>query len=43
MTSNSFNRNIFTDYEQASFRQYQRLTKALKPDKDAYEQEKQHM
>merc|ERR1712004_810204 len=29
----------FSDYEQASFRQYQRLTKQLKPSMDEYERE----
>merc|ERR1712141_65403 len=33
----------FSDYEQASFRQYQRLTKQLKPSMDEYEREKDKM
>jgi len=33
----------FADFEQASFRQYQRLTKAVKPDMADYEREKEKM
>jgi len=33
----------FADFEQASFRQYQRLTKSLKPDMTDYEREKEKM
>ena len=32
-----------SDYEQATFRQYQRLTKQLKPDVEAYERQKQEL
>ena len=33
----------FSDYEQATFRQYQRLTKQLKPDLEAYERQKEEL
>jgi pre-mRNA-splicing factor SYF2 len=33
----------FADYEQASFRQYERLTKEIKPDMDNYERQKDEM
>jgi pre-mRNA-splicing factor SYF2 len=33
----------FSDYTQASFRQYQRLSKQMKPDMDVYAREKQKM
>ncbi|XP_065906752.1 pre-mRNA-splicing factor syf2-like [Dysidea avara] len=33
----------FSDYEQATFRQYQRLTKQLKPDIESYERQKEEL
>lgn len=33
----------FSDYEQASFRQYQRLTKQMKPDMEEYQRNKEKM
>ncbi|XP_063954264.1 pre-mRNA-splicing factor SYF2-like [Lytechinus pictus] len=33
----------FADYEQATFRQYQRLTKQMKPDLDGYERQKEKL
>ncbi|XP_065907425.1 pre-mRNA-splicing factor syf2-like isoform X3 [Dysidea avara] len=33
----------FSDYQQATFRQYQRLTKQLKPDLEAYERQKEEL
>ncbi|XP_071955527.1 pre-mRNA-splicing factor SYF2-like [Antedon mediterranea] len=33
----------FSDYEQATFRQYQRLTKQMKPDMEEYERKKDKM
>ncbi|XP_072035692.1 pre-mRNA-splicing factor SYF2-like [Amphiura filiformis] len=33
----------FSDYEQASFRQYQRLTKQMKPDMEEYNRQKEKM
>ena len=33
----------FIDYQQATFRQYQRLTKQLKPDLEAYERQKEEL
>jgi len=33
----------FADYEQATYRQYQRLTKQLKPDHEEYEREREKM
>jgi len=34
---------LFADYEQASFRQYQRLTKQHKPDMQEYSREKEKL
>jgi len=34
---------LFVDYEQATFRQYQRLTKQHKPDMQEYSREKQKL
>lgn len=33
----------FADFEQASFRQYERLTKQLQPDMENYEKQKQEL
>ena len=33
----------FADFEQASFRQYERLTKQLEPDMENYERQKQEL
>lgn len=33
----------FADYEQATYRQYQRLTKQMKPDLNQYERQREKM